>query len=212
MAEVVASASLALVVVGSGYAAQTYSPGQIGLELLENALVTGAGLVVLIVVFAPLSGAHMNPVVSVVATVTGRLARRDPYLLAQCVGCVSGVLLANGLFSAPVVEVSHHVRATSAHLVGEVVATAGLITVVVLLADASRQLVAVCVGAYITGAYFYTSSTSFANPAITLGRVLTTSFAGIAPGSLAPFVLAQVLGAAVGLGLVTLLHPRQESS
>ena len=211
LAEFLGSALLAVVVIGSGIAAQQLSPGETGLELLENALATGAGLYALILMFLPVSGAHFNPVVSVVDAALGGVSWRQAlaYLPAQVVGCVSGAVLANLMFSRPAVSISTRDRASAAHFLSEVVATAGLLLVIFALARTTRTAtVAGAVGAYIGAAYFFCSSTSFANPAITVGRMFSNTFAGIAPSSAPAFIGAQVLGGAVGLGLITLLYPR----
>ncbi|HEV2426764.1 MAG TPA: MIP/aquaporin family protein [Acidimicrobiales bacterium] len=211
-AELLGSALLTLAVVGSGVAATRLAPGQLGLELLINAAVTGVALYWLIVVLAPLSGAHFNPVVSASAAALGLARWRDvpAYVVAQVAGSCAGALLANALFVVPE-GLSTHARATGPHALAEVVATAGLVLVILVLARTGRtERVAAVVGAYIAGAYFFTSSTSFANPAITVGRMLTRSFAGIAPGSVPLFVGAQVLGAAAAVAVVVSLYPERQ--
>ncbi len=208
--ELLGSAFLAAIVIGSGIAAQRLSPGDVGLELLENALVTGAGLYVLILVFGPLSGAHFNPVVSLVNAATGGMAWVTAvlYIPAQVIGCVLGALGANVMFSASLVSISTHHRASGPHLFAEVVATAGLILVIFALArNGHHAHTPAAVGAYITAAYFFTSSTSFANPAIAVGRIFSNTFAGIAPASVPGFVLAEVVGAGAALGLLLYLFP-----
>ncbi|MDQ6613963.1 MAG: aquaporin family protein [Actinomycetota bacterium] len=200
VAEFVGSAFLAAVVVGSGIAAQQLSPGDVGLELLENAAATAAGLYAIILMFGPVSGAHFNPVVSFVDAAFGGLSWKTAaaYLPAQVAGCVGGAVVANVMFSQSAVATSTHHRATGAHFVSEVVATAGLVLVIFALARTGRAASApAAVGAYIGAAYFFTSSTSFANPAITVGRMFSDTFAGIAPSSATAFVAAQILG---GLG------------
>ena len=209
-AEALGSALLAAVVIGSGIAAQQLSPGNVGLELLQNAAATGAGLYALILMFASVSGAHFNPVVSVVDAALGGLRWRVAllYLPAQVVGCVAGAVLANLMFSQPAVSISTHHRATAAHFLSEIVATAGLIMLIFALARTRRSAsVAAAVGAYIGAAYFFCSSTSFANPAITVGRMFSNTFAGIAPSSAPTFIAAQALGGLVGYGLVKFLYP-----
>lgn len=211
LSEFLGSAVLTTVVVGSGIAAQQLSPGQIGLELLENALITGLGLACLIEVFAPVSGAHFNPVVTVADVIIGEMTwrRGASYLPAQIFGCILGAVVANQMFGVTVWTWSHHSRLTTPHFVSEVLATAGLIVVIFSLARNGRHSrISLAVGGYISAAYFFTSSTSFANPAITVGRMFTNSFAGIAPSSVVGFVTAQLLGMLVGLGVVTLLFPR----
>lgn len=213
LAEFLGSALLALIVVGSGIAAQQLSPHDIGLELLENALVTGVGLFFLITLFGPLSGAHFNPVVTLADTLfNGRsIQELIGYLVAQLFGCISGTLLANYLFALPVVTWSQHHRMNGPHFVSEILATAGLLLVIFGLSrTGNTKVIPVSVAAYITGAYFFTSSTSFANPAITVGRMFTNSFAGIAPSSAPGYILAQLLGLGLGIGLVSNLFKRQE--
>lgn len=216
VAELLGTLFLVAIVVGSGVAAQRLTADP-GLQLLENSTATVLGLTVLILVLGPVSGAHFNPVVTVAETV---LARRDPdgaalpgswvaaYLGAQALGAVAGAVLANAMF-----EVDQAVATTdrtgAGLLLGEVVATAGLVVLVLALVRSGRAaIVAPAVGAYIGAAYWFTSSTSFANPAVTLGRVFTDTFAGIAPASLPGFVAAQVVGAALGVVAVAYLYPR----
>ena len=214
VAEFLGTALLVAVVVGSGIAAQQLSPGDVGLQLLENSTATVLGLTVLILVFGPVSGAHFNPVVSLADWILGRrsgtglsLPELGAYVAAQAVGAAGGSVLANAMFDVGT-SISGKDRTTPGHLLGEVVATAGLILLVFALARTSRGLLAApAVGAYIGAAYWFTSSTSFANPAVTFGRMFTDTFAGIAPGSVPGFVVAQLLGAAVGLGLVLVLFP-----
>ncbi|MFG6491133.1 aquaporin [Microbacterium sp. P03] len=208
--ELLGSAGLAAVVVGSGIAAQRLSPADTGLQLLENALATALGLGVLILVFSPVSGAHFNPVVTVVDIVLHRRpwSVAAVYLPAQVIGCIAGAVLANLMFAVPAVDWSTTDRSGPHLLLSETIATAGLIVVVFALARSGRShLAAPAVGAYIGAAYFFTSSTSFANPAITVGRMFTDTFSGIAPASAAPFIAAQLVGAAIGWGLVRLLFP-----
>jgi len=209
-AEFVGSAFLGAVVVGSGIAAQQLSPGNAGLELFENAAATAAGLYAIILMFGPVSGAHFNPVVSLVDAAFGGLTWRDAfaYLPAQVAGCVGGAVTANVMFSKAAVSISTHHRATGAHFVSEVVATLGLILVIFALARSERGASApAAVGAYIGAAYFFTSSTSFANPAITVGRMFSNTFAGIAPSSGPAFIAAQILGGAVAVVAVKVLYP-----
>jgi arsenate reductase len=213
-AEFLGSGLLAAVVIGSGIAAQQLSPGDVGLELLENAAATAAGLYALILMFGPVSGAHFNPVVSALDAAFGGMRWRHvlAYLAAQVAGCVSGAVLANVMFAQRAVSISTHQRATGAHFLSEAVATVGLLLVIFALARTGRGATApAAVGAYIGAAYFFTSSTSFANPAITVGRMFSDSFAGIAPSSAPAFVAAQVLGGAVGFGVIRLLYPTMTS-
>ncbi|MGH9123721.1 MAG: aquaporin, partial [Acidimicrobiales bacterium] len=210
VAEWLGSGLLAAVVVGSGIAAQQLSPGQTGLELLENSAATATGLYALILMFGPVSGAHFNPAVSFVDAGFGGLSWRDAlaYLPVQTAGCVCGAVLANIMFNQPVVTISTHHRATGAHFVSEIVATAGLILVIFALARTGRAAtVAAAVGAYIGAAYWFTSSSSFANPAITVGRTLSDTFAGIAPASAPGFILAQLAGGALAIAAIRALHP-----
>ena len=208
--EFLGSAFLAAIVVGSGIAAQQVSPGDTGLQLLENAAATAAGLYAVILMFGPVSGAHLNPVVSFVDATFGglRWSAAVAYLPAQVAGCVAGVMVANLMFARAAVSISTHHRATPAHFLSEVVATLGLLLVIFSLARSGRsRSAAAAVGAYIGAAYFFTSSTSFANPAITVGRMLSDTFAGIAPSSVPSFVLAQVLGGALAVVVIKVLYP-----
>jgi arsenate reductase len=209
-AEWLGSALLAAVVIGSGIAAQRLSPGDVGLQLFENAAVTAAGLYALILMLGPVSGAHFNPVVSGVDAAFGGMSWRTAaaYLPAQVTGCISGAVLANVMFSLSAVSISTHHRASGAHFLAEIVATFGLLTLIFALARTRRTSTApAAVGAYIGAAYWFTSSTSFANPAITVGRMFSNTFAGIAPSSVPPFVAAQVIGGATALATIKLLYP-----
>ncbi len=210
-AEFAGSAFLAAAVIGSGIAAQHLSPGDTGLELLENAAATAAGLFTIILMFGPLSGGHFNPVVSFADAAFGGLRWRDAasYLPAQVAGCVAGALIANLMFALPAVNISAKDRATPAHFLSEVFATLGLLLVIFALARTGRSRSApAAVGAYIGAAYFFTSSTSFANPAITIGRMFSGTFAGIAPSSAPAFIAAQVVGGGLAVVVVRALYPR----
>jgi glycerol uptake facilitator-like aquaporin len=210
LGEFLGSALLAAVVVGSGIAAQQLSPGDVGLQLFENAFATALGLAVLIVVFAAVSGAHFNPVVTMVDVVLHRRpwSITAVYLPAQIVGCITGAVLANLMFAAPAVSWSTTERGGWPLLLSEVVATAGLVLVIFSLVRTGRShLAAPAVGAYIGAAYFFTASTSFANPAITIGRMFSDTFAGISPASALPFIGAQLIGGALGWALVRALYP-----
>ena len=210
LAEFLGSALLAAVVVGSGIAAQRLSPGQTGLELLENSVATAAGLFAIIVMFGPVSGGHFNPVVSFVDAAFGGLSWRDAaaYLPAQVAGCTGGAILANLMFALPAVSISAKHRATPAHFLSEIIATLGLILVIFALARSGRSRSApAAVGAYIGAAYWFTSSTSFANPAITVGRMFSNTFAGIAPSSAPSFIGAQILGGALAIAVIKALYP-----
>ncbi|QVI23298.1 aquaporin [Nocardia tengchongensis] len=215
LAEFIGTALLVCVVVGSGIAAQQLSAHDVGLQLLENSTATVFGLGILILTLGPVSGAHFNPVVSVADWWAGRRAGTGlttpdlaAYIGAQVLGGIAGSVLANIMFDLPAVQISGHHRVTSGHLVGEVVATAGLIAVIFALARTGRAaLSAVVVAAYIGSAYWFTSSTSFANPAVTTGRIFSDTFAGIAPASAPAFIAAQIIGAAIGFTLIGLLYP-----
>ncbi len=210
-AEFLGSGALTAVVVGSGVAATTLTH-DVGVQLLINAIATAFGLFVLITVLGQISGAHFNPVVSGVDLAFGYRGPRDiaPYIAAQVLGCISGSVLANLMFELPPVAWSTTDRISAGHLIAEVVATAGLIIVIFVLARTGRAVHAAgVVAAYIGSAYFFTSSTSFANPAITIGRMFSDSFAGIAPASAPLFIGAQILGAALGYVAVRLLVPRR---
>jgi glycerol uptake facilitator-like aquaporin len=209
-AEVVGSAFLAMLVIGSGIAAQQLSPGNTGLQLLENAAATGAGLFALILMFGAVSGAHFNPIVSFVDATFGGLRWSDAaaYLPAQVGGCVVGAIVANVMFSRAAIEVSTKHRASPAHFLSEVIATLGLLLLIFALARSGRShSTPAAVGAYIGAAYFFTSSTSFANPAITVGRSLSNTFAGIAPSSVPSFIAAQIVGGLAAVGLIWVLYP-----
>jgi glycerol uptake facilitator-like aquaporin len=209
-AEFVGSAFLAAIVVGSGIAAQQLSPGNTGLELLENAVATAAGLFALILMVGPVSGAHFNPVVSFVDAAFGGMTWRSAmaYLMAQVAGCSTGAIVANLMFSRTAVSISTHHRASAAHFLSEVVATLGLIVIIFALARTGRGKSApAAVGAYIGAAYFFTSSTSFANPAVAVGRMLSNSFAGIAPSSVPSFVVAELVGGGLAFLVVKVLYP-----
>jgi arsenate reductase len=215
IAEFLGSAFLAAVVIGSGIAAQRLSPGRVGLELLENAIATGAGLFAIILMFGPVSGGHFNPVVSLVDALFGGLRWRHTvaYVPAQVTGCIAGAVVANVMFGRAAISLSMKHRASGAHVVSEIVATLGLLLVVFALARTSRsQSAPAAVGAYIAAAYFFTSSTSFANPAITVGRMFSDSFAGIAPGSVPAFIGAQVVGGVLAVAVIKVLYPKLTST
>ena len=210
LAEFLGSAFLAAVVIGSGIAAQRLSPGDTGLQLLYNSAATAAGLFAIILMFGAVSGGHFNPVVSLVDAAFGGLSRRDAlaYVPAQVAGCIAGAVTANAMFALAAVSISDNHRASPAHLFAEVVATLGLLLVIFALARTGRAASApAAVGAYIGAAYWFTSSTSFANPAITVGRMFSDSFAGIAPASVPGFVLAQLAGGAVAFLAIRALYP-----
>lgn len=215
VAEFIGTGLLVAIVVGSGIAASSLSPEDIGLQLLENSTATTLGLAVLIVVLAPLSGAHFNPVVSLADWWMSRrssqpgFAARDiaPYAVAQVLGAIGGALLANAMFNIPA-AISATERATPATFLAEIVATAGLVLVIFsLVRSGNARMIPAAVGAYIGAAYWFTSSTSFANPAVTIGRIFTDTFAGIAPASAVPFLAAQLLGGVIGVLMVSYLYP-----
>lgn len=208
-AELVGTAFLVMAVVGSGIAASRLSPGDTGLQLLENSLVTGAALVALILALQPVSAAF-NPVVTLVERALGLVSTVEAGALvaAQVVGGLVGVVLANLMFDLDAVSISGTDRSAGHLWLAEVVATLGLVLIVFGSIRAGRaDTVAYAVAGYITAAYWFTSSTSFANPAVTVARMLSDSFAGIAPASVPPFLLAQVAGGVLALGLVRLLYP-----
>lgn len=208
-AEVVGTSFLTMAVIGSGIAATRLSPDDVGLQLLENSLITGGALIALIVTFQPVSAAF-NPIVTWLEVFLGRLGGLAALALtcAQVAGAVIGAVLANLMFDLDAVSLSAHTREGAAIWLAEIVATLGLVLVIFGPARSGRsQLIAFTVGGYVTAAYWFTSSTSFANPALTLARSLSDSFAGIAPESVAGFLAAQVVGGLAGLGLVRLVWP-----
>ncbi|MGC1851638.1 MAG: MIP/aquaporin family protein [Solirubrobacterales bacterium] len=211
LAEFLGSAFLTATVVGSGIAAAQLSPGNVGLQLLENAAATAAGLFTFILMFGPISGAHFNPVVSLVDASFGGLRWRHAlaYIPAQVCGCIAGAIVANGMFALSAVSISTTHRASGAHLFAETIATLGLLLVIFSLARTRRSSLApAAVGAYIGAAYFFTSSTSFANPAIDVGRMFSDTFAGIAPASVPAFVAAQLVGGVLAIGVIRVLYPQ----
>jgi arsenate reductase len=210
LAEFLGSAGLVTVVIGSGIAAARLSPDDVGLQLLENALVTGAGLVALILAFGPVSGGHFNPVITLADRFFGGVSNRQVaiYLPAQVVGGAVGAVLANLMYDLPAVSISTKDRSGAGLWLSEALATFGLVVLVFALVRAGRAgLAPFAVGAYITAAYWWSSSTSFANPMIDLARTLSDTFAGIAPASVPMFLLMQLVGGAVAVAVVRLLHP-----
>jgi glycerol uptake facilitator-like aquaporin len=208
-AELVGTAFLVAAVVGSGIAASRLSPGDVGLQLLENSLVTGAALVALILALQPVS-ASFNPVVTLVEAALGMVGRREALGLvtSQVVGGVVGAVVANLMFDLDAVSISGHDRSGGGLLLGEVVATFGLVLVVFGSARTGRtETVAYAVGGYIAAAYWFTSSTSFANPAVTVGRMFSDTFAGIEPASVPLFVCAQIVGGVLAYAVVRSLYP-----
>jgi arsenate reductase len=210
LAEFLGSAGLVAVVIGSGIAAQRLSPTDTGLELLENALVTGGGLVALILAFGPVSGAHFNPVVTLADRAFGGVSNRQvaAYLPAQLAGGALGAVLANLMFSLDAVTLSTHHRSSAGLWLSESLATFGLVVLIFGLVRAGKTALApFAVGAYITAAYWWSSSTSFANPMIDVARMLSNTFAGIAPASVPMFVVMQLVGGAIAVGVVAVLYP-----
>jgi arsenate reductase len=209
-AEAVGTALLVAVVVGSGIAAQRMSPNDAGLQLLENALATGAGLVALILAFGSVSGAHFNPVVTLADRILGGTTTRDGcvYAIAQVTGACIGCIVANVMFSLAAINVSTHTRSSGALWFSELIATFGLLIVIFgVVRSARASLAPFAVGAYITAAYWFTSSTSFANPAVTIGRMLSDTFAGIAPSSVPMFVVMQLAGGLVAVAAARFWYP-----
>jgi arsenate reductase len=210
LAEFLGSAFLAVVVVGSGIAAQTLSPSDVGLQLFENAAATAAGLFAIILMFGPVSGGHFNPVVSFADAGFQGISWRDAvaYVPVQVSGCIVGAITANVTFELAAVSISTHHRASPAHFLSEIIATGGLLLVIFSLARTRRgYMTAAAVGAYIGAAYFFTSSASFANPAITIGRMFSNTFAGIAPASVPSFVVAQLVGGVLAVAALWILYP-----
>jgi glycerol uptake facilitator-like aquaporin len=214
IAELFGTATLLLVVIGSGVMATNLSK-DVGVQLTINSAATGLILYILITLLGPISGAHLNPVVTAIQlfkkNITVSLAAA--YLAAQLLGAVIGVALANFIFNLPIIEISQKDRTGTELFVSEILATAGLVFIIfTAIAQKSEAKIPVLVGAYISAAYFFTSSTSFANPAVTVARTLSDSFAGIAPGSVLPFIAAQIIGAALGLVLTTFINSQKTES
>jgi glycerol uptake facilitator-like aquaporin len=210
LAEFIGTAFLVTAVIGSGIAASRLSPNDVGLALFENAVATGAALVAIILALGSVSGAHLNPVITVLDRVFGGLSTRaaGAYVGAQVTGGIAGAVLANLMFRLPAIGFSTHVRSDGGLWLGEVIATFGLALVVFGVVRSGRASVApFAVGAYIAAAYFFTSSTSFANPAVTLARTLSNTFAGIAPSSAPAFVAFQLVGAAIAIAAIRVLYP-----
>jgi len=208
IAELFGTATLLLVVIGSGVMATNLSK-DVGVQLTINSAATGLILYILITLLGPISGAHFNPVVTAIQlfkkNITASLAAA--YLAAQLVGAVIGVAIANFIFNLPIIEISQKDRTGAELFVSEILATAGLVFIIfTAIAQRSEAKIPVLVGAYISAAYFFTSSTSFANPAVTVARTLSDTFAGIAPSSVAPFIAAQILGAVLGLALTKFIN------
>jgi arsenate reductase len=210
--EALGTAFLLIAVVGSGIMATNLSPNDVGLELLENAAATAGALIGLILMFGAVSGAHFNPVVTLADRAFGSISNRDTgcYIVAQVIGGCIGTIIANLMFSLPAVEWSTKSRSSGALWLSEVVATVGLLLVIHGCVRTGRAAaVPFAVGAWIGSAYFFTSSTSFANPAVTIARTLSDSFAGIKPSSAPMFIFMQLIGAAIALVLIRFLYPRE---
>jgi glycerol uptake facilitator-like aquaporin len=207
--EAVGTALLLATVVGSGIMGERLAAGNVAIALLANSLATGAALIALLLAFGPLSGAHFNPAVSLVERLRGALAGRElaVYVGAQLAGAAIGVALAHAMFGEAILQQSAHERSGLAQCLSEAVATFGLVAVILGCAASRPASVPLAVGAYITAAYWFTASTSFANPAVTLARAWTNTFAGIRPADVAPFVVAQGLGAALAAALFAWLAP-----
>ncbi|HEX4492444.1 MAG TPA: MIP/aquaporin family protein [Acidimicrobiia bacterium] len=209
-AEAVGTAFLVAIVVGSGIAAQRLSPDDVGLQLLESSIATGAGLVAIILAFGPVSGAHFNPVVTLADRLLGGISTRAAcaYVGAQIAGGCVGAVVANLMFDLRAINISTHARSSGGLWLGELVATFGLLLVILGVARRGRDALApFAVGGYIAAAYWFTSSTSFANPAVTIARTLSNTFAGIRPSSAPPFVVAEIAGALGAVALARFLHP-----
>lgn len=214
-AEAVGTALLVAVVIGSGIAAQRLSPQDVGLQLFENSVATAGGLVALILAFASVSGSHFNPIVTLAQRAFGEMTSRDAlsYISAQIAGGCAGAVIANVMFDLNPIELSTRVRSGSDLWVGEVVATFGLLIVTLGVVRSGRASSApFAVGGYIAAAYWFTSSTSFANPAVTIGRTLSDTFAGIKWSSAPAFVAAQLVGGAAAIALARYLHPDTSSA
>jgi glycerol uptake facilitator-like aquaporin len=212
LAELLGTAFLVAAVVGSGIAAARLSPDDVGLQLLENSVVTGAALVALIIALQPVSAAF-NPVVTLVERALGAIGTREAAVLvaAQLVGGALGTIGANVMFGLSAVDLSTHHRASGGHLFAEVVATLGLLIIIFGTSRSGRaDRVAFAVGGYILAAYWFTSSTSFANPAVTIARTLSDTFAGIAPSSVPGFVAMQLIGGLLGLLVIRVLFPKPD--
>jgi len=204
LAEYIGTATLVCVVVGSGIMGTNLSKDS-GVALLINAFSTIFALALLILIIAPISGAHFNPAVTLVQVLRREMNAVEflSFISAQITGAISGAIIANVMFDLEAIQISTNERVSTGTLVGEVIATAGLITVIfVLVARSQDKLIPVAVAAWIGSAYFFTSSTSFANPAVTIGRVFSDTFAGINPASVLPFIIAQLIGAMLGVALV----------
>ena len=215
VAEAVGTGLLIVAVIGSGIMAERLSPSDVGLQLLENSAATGAALVALILMLGSVSGAHFNPAVTIVARVHGLINTADAglHIVAQVLGGCAGAILANRMFDLPAVELSTHARSSGSLWLSEVVATAGLLLVISgCLRTGRGNAVPYAVGLWIAGAYWFTSSTSFANPAVTIARTLSDSFAGIEPASAPMFIVMQLAGGVLAFFLIRFLYPQPSVS
>src|SRR6476659_6133687 len=211
-AEALGTGFLVMAVIGSGIMASRLSPNDVGVQLLENAVATAGALIALIWMLGAVSGAHLNPVVTLIDRAFGGIGTREvaPYIAAQVLGGCLGAVLANLMFDLTAIDPSSKVRSSGALWLSEVIATAGLLLVIHGCVRSGRSnVVAVAVGVWMGGAYFFTSSTSFANPAVTIARTLSDSFAGIKPSSAPMFIVMQLIGAAIALVLIRFLFPRE---
>jgi glycerol uptake facilitator-like aquaporin len=213
VSEALGTALLLATVVGSGIMGETLAGGNVAIALLANTIATGASLVCLILTFGPVSGAHFNPAVTLADAVHGGLRWRDVpgYLVAQVCGAFAGVAVAHGMFAKPLFQASQHHRAGAAQLLSEFVATFGLLSVIWGVARRRASAVPIAVGTYITAAYWFTASTSFANPAVTLARAATNTFAGIRPADAPGFIVVQLMGAATATALFRWLIPAERT-
>ncbi len=214
VAEALGTGLLIVAIIGSGIMAQRLSPNDVGLQLLENAIATGAALVGLILIFGTVSGAHFNPAVTIIARAHGTIGTPESivHVVAQILGGCAGAILANVMFQLPAFEFSTHARSSGALWLSEVVATIGLLLVIHGCIRSGRsEAVPYAVGLWITGAYWFTSSTSFANPAVTIARTLSDSFAGIKPSSVPMFIVMQLIGTVIALALIAILYPTPPS-
>lgn len=211
-AEGLGTALLLAAVVGSGIMAERLAGGNIAVALLCNSIATGAALIVLITMLGPISGAHFNPAVSLIETLRGRFSVGDAmtYILMQILAAIAGVLLAHAMFDLPLLQVSDTARTGAGQWLSEAVATFGLILTILLTVRHKPEAVPVSVGMYIVSAYWFTASTSFANPAVTIARAMTDTFAGIAPGDVPALIAAQVCGALAGWGGASALGGAQK--
>jgi glycerol uptake facilitator-like aquaporin len=203
---------LLVTVVGSGIMGETLSGGNVAVALLANALATGAMLFVLINIFGPVSGAHFNPVVTVAMAASGRLSKTQaaPYIIAQIVGAIAGVILAHAMFDQSLLQISTKLRWSTGQWIAECTATFGLLVTIFALSRHKPDAIPQAVALYIVGAYWFTASTSFANPAVTLARSLTNTFSGIAPNCIVPFIISQAIGATLAVIVVHAMFTEAE--